>query len=274
LRKYTISKIFKEARLLIALLVFVDIVAVPLLLWRAWINQYPAGIPFFTWMFNGDGIRFRPAFFRWIFGSRIGQLILGGWGLVPFSIGILRTEKRNSFNLAFLGGLILYLIIVATANVKHDYYQIFLIPPIALILAQGGLSLWQDKKIFTLGISRSILFFSIVMMLGLGTYQVKEFYKINHPEIMEAGKAVDKIAPKDALVVTPYNGDTAFLYQTGRWGWPAIDSSIDQIIKRGASYYVSVNLNDKDTEDVMKRFTVVEKTNSYVIVNLLKPKVK
>jgi hypothetical protein len=75
-------------------------------------------------------------------------------------------------------------------------------------------------------------------MIITGFSQIKENYRINHPEIIEAGKVVDELTPKDSLVVAPYNGDTAFLYQTKRWGWPAIDDSIDHIIEKGADYYV------------------------------------
>ncbi len=108
-------------------------------------------------------------------------------------------------------------------------------------------------------------------MLITGWYQVKGNYVINHWEIIEAGSVVDKIAPKDALVVAPYVGDTAFLYQTKRSGWPVIDSSIDTIIKQGASYYVSVDLGSADTKMIESRFETVKKTDKYIIVNLLLP---
>ena len=109
-------------------------------------------------------------------------------------------------------------------------------------------------------------------MYLFGWYQVREFYKINHPEIILAGNALDRIAPKDAKVIASYDGDTAFLYQLKRFGWPVNDSSIDELIKRGATYYVSVNYGDKDTSEAMERFGVVEKTDKYVIVDLTKAK--
>jgi hypothetical protein len=270
LNKFKLKDIFKESKLFIKLLIFVDIVLIPFFLWRTLINKHPEGIPFFTWAFNGDNIRFRPAYWRWIYGERIGYLILGIWGLVPFTYGLLKTSKKNLFNFYFLIGLLLYTLVVATASVRHDYYQIFLIPAIVLMLAQGVKHLWEDKH-FNSYISKFLVIFSVIMMLGMGTYQVKEFYKINHPELIEAGKAVDRLAPKNALVVAPYNGDTAFLYQTGRWGWPELDDSIDNIIKKGASFYVSVNIGDKNTQAIMKRFKVVEKTDKYVVVNLHEP---
>ncbi|KKR61419.1 MAG: hypothetical protein UU02_C0059G0001, partial [Candidatus Woesebacteria bacterium GW2011_GWA1_40_43] len=116
-----------------------------------------------------------------------------------------------------------------------------------------------------------IVVISIGVMLITGWNQIVGNFNINHPEIMEAGEAVDRVTPKDALIVAPYNGDTAFLYQTKRFGWPAIDNSIDNIIEEGADYYVSVNLGSKDTKMIEARFKTVEKTDKYIIIDLNKP---
>src|SRR3989344_3683564 len=266
IKKYGFKQITKDFKLLLSFLIFVDIVFVPFFLWRAWINQHPEGIPFWTWAFNGDHIRFRPAFWRWIFSERLGNLILGIWGLTPFSFGLLKIRK-TLFNHFFLFGMFLYVAVVATASVRHDYYQIFTIPAISLTLASGTVFMWQAKNLNKY-FSRLILIFSLVLMLGTSLYQVKEFYKINHPEIIEAGNALDKIAPKDVLVIAPYNGDTAFLYQTKRHGWPAVDDSFENIIKKGASFYVTVNQGDSDTKYVVDHYKVVEKTDKYLIADL------
>ena len=105
-------------------------------------------------------------------------------------------------------------------------------------------------------------------MFSVGAYQVKEFYKINHPEIISTGEVVDRIVPKDALIIAPYNGDTAFLYHTKRRGWPVVDTDFDTLIDRGADYYVSVTQNDSDTLMLMERFKIVEKTADYIILDL------
>ena len=81
----------------------------------------------------------------------------------------------------------------------------------------------------------------------------------------------DKLLPETAKVIAPYNGDTAFLYQMDRYGWPAVEDSFDNIIKRGADYYVSVILNDADTKYILSKYQIVEKTDSYVIADLHKP---
>ena len=271
IKKYSLKGIIYKPSVLITFLVFTNIVVIPLLLWRGWMTNYPVGVPFFTWAFNGDSIRFRPAFWRWIFAERLGVLILGIWGLIIFSLGILTKLKNSNFVRYFLAGMFFYVLIIATANVRHDYYQIFIIPAVCLALAQGADFLIRSKGLSKTA-SWGILGFSVLMMLAMGWYKVKEYYKVNHPEIIEAGKAVDALVEKDALIIAPYNGDTAFLYQTNHWGWPAIENSIDNIIFRGADYYVSVTPGDADTQMIIRRFEVIKETPTYLIADLHRPK--
>jgi len=271
IKKYGLKKIFGDGKLVIRAVVFLDIVLLPLLLWRIWINGYSTGIPFFEWAFNGDHIRFRPAFWRWIFTERLVKLILASWGLPLFFLGLVRKDLKSNFILFYLLGMFLYVSIVATANVRHDYYQIFAVPAIALAVGAGGDFLLKNK-LFNYVIAYFGFGFMVVMLLGTGIYQVKEFYKINHPELIRAGKAIRRLTPPDARVIAPYNGDTAFLYQTERFGWPAVDTSFDKLIKeRGADYYVSVNKGDADTKYIISKYKVIEETTEYLIADLHQP---
>jgi hypothetical protein len=61
---------------------------IPFAVWRMYEHRFPQGIPASVWLFNGDHIRFRPAFWRWLFGERLGKLILGVWGLIPLAAGL------------------------------------------------------------------------------------------------------------------------------------------------------------------------------------------
>lgn len=264
INKYGIRNIISDKKILQKFVIFSLIMFMPFVLWRLQESRFPEGVPFFAWMFNGDYIRFRPAFWRWIFDERLGRLILGGWGLVLFVLGILRPKLY--FIKYFITSMFLYVVIIATANVRHDYYQILAMPAISLVVASGVCFLWNNL-FFNRAISRVLIIFSIGMMLMVGWLQIKDNYQVNHPEIIEAGHAVDEITPKDALIVAPYDGDTAFLYQTNRWGWPAIDDSIENIIKKGADYYVSVNLGSLDTKMIESRFKTIKKTDKYVIID-------
>lgn len=269
-RKYGFRDILRDRKLMIKSLIFGVIAFTPFIAWRIWESKFPAGIPFYLWAFNGSKIRFKPSFWYWIFGERLGHLILGSFGIIPFTFGVLNTKVRNLFIHWFLIAMLLYVVIVASANVMHDYYQIIIIPAVALGLSAGTIYLWT-QQIFGKWLMRIILVFSIGVMLITGWNQVVGDYNINHPEILAAGAEIDKIAPKNALVVAPYDGDTAFLYATKRWGWPALDNSIDNIIKEGASYYVSINLDSSDTKMIESRFKTLEKTDKYIIVDLHSP---
>jgi len=238
---------------------FALIVFLPFVVWRIWENMYPEGIPFYKWAFNGSKIRFHPAYFRWIFGERIGILILGVWGLIPFIFGLLKKTNNHLAKNLCLSSLV-YLVLVASANVMHDYYQILIIPSVAVIWGLGAEELFSKSKL--------VLALSILIMFLVSWDRIKPFYVVNHPEIIEAGDKIDAITSPDALVIAPYNGDTAFLYQTKRKGWPAIDDSIDNLIERGADYYVSVDLNSNDTQNFEKRFTTLFKTDKYIIIKL------
>ncbi len=269
-KKFGWKKIFTDKKLIAKFAVFSVIAFAPFFLWRWWESKFPEGIPFWKWAFNGNKIRFKPSWWYWLFGERLGHLILGGLGSIPFIFGILNTKIKNFFIHWFFVGVLIYFTVVASANVMHDYYQIQIIPVIALILAAGVVYLW-NQNIFNKWLTRSVLVISIGVMLITGWNQIVGNFNINHPEILEAGREIDKITPKDALIVAPYNGDTAFLYATNRRGWPAVDNSIDNIIKEGASYYVSINLTDKDTTTFQSRFKTVEKTDKFIILNLREP---
>lgn len=267
LSNYTLKEVLTNKKLLMKIAIFSLITLLPFLVWRIWESKFPEGIPLFWWAFNGNSIRFHPAYWNWIFGERLGHLILGSLGLIPFVFGLLDTRSKNYFIHWFLIGTAFYLVCVASANVMHDYYQILIIPPICLALASGSHNLWE-QNIFNKKVARSILLFSVGVMLITGWYQVKGNYAVNNWAMIDAGREVDRITPKDAVVIAPYNGDTAFLYQTKRKGWPAIDDSIDNIIERGANYYVSVDLGSSDTKMIESRFKTIIKTDKYIISQL------
>lgn len=270
LKKYGIKKFLLDKKIIFNTFIYFVIVFVPFMLWRAWEASYPAGIPFYKWAFNGNLIRFKPSWFYWIFGERLGHLILGSLGLIPFTFGVINTKIKNLFIQVFLAGALFYVIVVAGANVMHDYYQILVIPAIALGLSAGTIYLWTTDN-FNRILTRIIAVISISVMLVTGWNQIAGNYGINHPEIIEAGQAVDKLTPKDALVIATYNGDTAFLYQTKRFGWPVVDDSIDNLIEKGASYYASVDLGSTDTKNFETKFKTLEKTDKYIILDLMSP---
>ncbi len=261
--------------------------SLPLLLWHFWISHFPEGIPASAWLLNGDGIRFKGAFWYWLFADRIGRLILGYWGLVLLGFGLVQKMpgKYRHFPLVLLLSSLAYLFVFATGNVRHDYYQILIIPSLAIFLGVGLDTMlagnWRTKLLAVV---------SLLFTLGFGWYFVRDYFNINHPEIVAAGQRLQQVADQHerALVVAPYDGDTAFLYQTNHKGWPIVEKPIPDMIKMGASYYISVKFDDLTSkllansetkeERVLypkrprKSYTLLARTDQYAIIQLVPDK--
>ncbi len=249
---------------------YIVLAAIPFGLWRFWIQQFPEGIPASNWLYNAGGMRLKPAWWRWLFYERLAKLILGGWGTGLLVTGIVsKIKSKNIIFWSWLAGSFAYLIIFAKGNIQHDYYQIILAPTIAVFLGLGidllislpkkNINKWFLYPAITATIAFSILF---------SGYQVKDYYQINHPEIIEAGKKADQLLPLSAKVIAPYGGDTAFLYQTNRQGWPVMIYPYENILKLGATHYVSINY-DENTKRLAENCQVLDKTDQWIIIDLL-----
>lgn len=263
-----------SSNLFIGLLVYWIIGLLPLAVWRQWILQYPEGIAVYTWLFNEGGIRFKGAWFYWLFAKRLAELMLGYWGLLPLGLGILiaPSKKEGWLFRWWIVGALAYMVVIARGNVQHDYYQILLIPVICVYVGKGFAFLFSNK-VFSRAVSFQLSVISLLFMLAFSWYTIRSFYWINRPEIVEAGKLADKLLPKDAKVIAPYGGDTTFLYQINRQGWP-IGFDIDKKMKAGATYYVTVSPTDNDfeTRDLANRYTVLVRNEKFAIIDLTKPK--
>ncbi len=247
------------------------IALLPFVLWRLWILQQPESIPAAGWLMNGDGIRFKPAFWRWILSERLGGEILGVTGLFLFLIGFITRPKNGYFLHIWALAIFLYFAIFATGNVRHDYYQVLFVPVASIFLAKGFVDLFKGGLNY---VSRIWMILLALLFLPLTFYLTwdrnKEFYNINNPSIVEAGKMADKILPKNAIVLAPYNGDSAFLYQTNRAGFAFIPSGAlvkDYIADYGVSAWVSTSLDNR-TNWVMRHFQLLEQNPKFVIVDL------
>ena len=108
-------------------------------------------------------------------------------------------------------------------------------------------------------------------MWAFSWFTIRTYFWINHQEIVDVGKSADLLLPKDAKVIAPYNGDTTFLYQTNRAGWP-LGFDIDKKIEQGATHYVTISPSDADleTRDLANMYTVLVRNERYAIIDLRK----
>jgi hypothetical protein len=290
------KNIFKHLELVI----FAVSAFIPFYLWREWIKNFPSGIPASDWLFNGNGIRLRPAWFRWLFYERLTKLILGWWGwlfvLVNFSsLNILKINLQTIKKLfknkkllteigvygAWILGVLTYLIVIATGNVQHDYYQVFALPIVSIMVGRGIQTLFEhlQEKLAKIKIKKVkkiapllITFLIFALMLKISWKNVRGYFNINHWEYVEAGQMIDALTPADAKVIAPAFSDTVFLYQTNRTGWP-IGFEIEDKVEMGAEYYVSTAYDD-EAKAVEEKYTPIIKTDKFIIIKLEVPEKK
>lgn len=251
----------------------------PFLAWRSWIGQFPTGVPVSDWLFNGNGIRFRPAWFRWLGYERLTKLLLGFFGIVFLPLLLRKLTKDVYIYLSWWLGVIVYFSVIATGNVQHDYYQVLVTPILAITIGYGVVQLYDviSKTTFLKFSKHTRHLLGIIIcatmycaMIFTSFYFTKGFFNVNNWEYVEAGKRVDEVVPDNALVIAPAFGDTSFLFQTNRKGWP-IGFEIDDKINKGATHYVSTSYDD-EARDLEKKYFVIEKTEKYIIIDLKKKK--
>lgn len=265
-RKFGVSVLRKWQVWLFAILCLI-----PLVLWRKWIGNFPEGIPASSWLFNGDGIRFRPSFFRWIFYERIMRLILGYVGAIFGLVGGIRAireirEKNGGFFLSFIISSFAYLIVIATGNVRHDYYQILIIPTVSIMAGLGAAYLVEHfkKNLFL----QAQIYILVALTILLGWIQVKDYFNINDWGMVAAAEEANKILPINTTVIAPYDGSTTFLNLTKRRGWPVFEKPIEDLIKMGAEYLVIANPTLNDFKGFGMKYSHVAESNDYLILKL------
>ncbi|NCN45125.1 MAG: hypothetical protein COU63_00965 [Candidatus Pacebacteria bacterium CG10_big_fil_rev_8_21_14_0_10_36_11] len=242
------------------------IALLPFWWWRNWILQFPSGIPASDWLFNSNLIRLRPAWFRWLFYERLTKLILGFVGIIPVTLAFFTNKKPLKTVLWAWGiGLLTYLIVIATGNVQHDYYQVIFIPFISLLVGSGFYWLWEKAT------KKTILFKTMVILLAITSWllawqQVKGYFNVNHWEYVEAGAAANKLLPPETKIIAPAFGDTIFLFQTNRTGWP-IGFDIDNKITMGAEYYLTTSYDD-EARALEAKYLTITKTDKYLLLDL------
>ncbi len=250
--------------------IFAAITLIPFLAWRWHIEQYPEGMFGTTWLFNQGDIRFTGSYFRWLLFDRMNRLIFATGGFVLFWFGIIakRRLREGWFYHMWLAGIAIFFVVIAKGNVTHDYYQMPLMPVGAIIMARGiNTLLTYGTGLAQRMLNTAVIATLVLMMVAFGWYEVRGYFNINHPEIVEAGQYIDKNLPTDAKVIAPYMADPAFLYQTNRHGWTIGGGKIEEFIAEGATHLVSVH-NNTDIQQWIDRCEIVEQTNTWTLINL------
>jgi hypothetical protein len=140
-----------------------------------------------------------------------------------------------------------------------------------MLIGIGASYLLKSFNDISFFVKYSLFTVTLIFTFAFSWYFVRDYFNINNYSIILAGKAVDRLTPKNAKVIANYNGDTSFLYQTKRQGWASFEKPIPEMIKMGANYLILVNPSNSDL-DLGKTYKIVEANKDFVIFNLnLKP---
>jgi 4-amino-4-deoxy-L-arabinose transferase-like glycosyltransferase len=251
---------------------YLALAIIPLLLWRYHLSLHPEASFASKWLLNGDNIRFTGAFFRWLIFERLNRLIFATGGFVIFVTGLFFGTKNKNYSLFLVWtfAIFTYFTVFAKGNVNHDYYQLPIVAPGVVMAIIGAVELLKIGKTHLTQWLNGLMVLSLfILSLAFGWYEVRGYFNINNPAIVAAGARADAILPRDAVVIAPYQGDPAFLYQTNRNGWP-VGGNIEERMRDGANYYVTTSKDD-EFQELKAKYSLIEETDQYAIIHLVKP---
>ncbi len=268
IKKYSISFVTR-----ISFYLFFILSAIPLILWRIYIQQYPEGIPISGWLITSvhtyqglQNIFFKPAFFRWIFFERINNLILGGYATFFLLVGAMTKLKTNFLHTILLCAL-LYLFTFQGGNVQHDYYQILILPPLAIFVGVGLQYLIQQQKNFIhpfikVPIILAVLLFSFAMSY----YFVKDKYSYSN-DLVKIAEIIQTLTPENEKIITDRLGDTTLLYLANRRGSPVLSDELTEKKKKGYKYFVTLN-GETIEKTKNQNFAVIFENDKFALFEL------
>lgn len=247
---------------------------IPFIAWRWWIGHFPEGIPASDWLFTSvatsEGMKeifMRPAFFRWIFYERISNLILGAYSISLLMLGIIKKPKKTFLLLTIGISSIIYLFTFQGGNVQHDYYQIMILPTLAIFCGLGAGTILSEKKIFLNSFFSFFVISTIMIFSFLFSYnQVKDFYSYNE-NFVKITNTIKMLTEPDARVVTDTMGDTTMLYNIDRKGYPSKYLGFAQMKEQGMNYFVTYNKSTAE-EAVSEGYEIVFENDSFFLIKL------
>ena len=259
---------------IISLVIISAISLLPFLLWRQYIKAYPEGIPSSEWLLthiNTDRglevIFFKPAFFRWIFYERLNIIILGSFSFLLPVIGLLSQTKKHIHYLFSFASLA-YLFTFQGGNVQHEYYQILILPTIAMLLGLGVDHIVKSQKNVYIGVFANILIIGILISSWIFSYDKVRHYYYSLSDIPQFAKVVKDLTDPNDKIVVDTQGDTTTLFAFDRKGSPAIIGIPPELKDMGYSYLFTYN---QETADNLIRdfdLDVVFRNNRFVLIKL------
>lgn len=154
--------------------------------------------------------------------------VAGFAGGVLLIFGLIRSKNipQAGFLWSWLTGTGLYILVFFNLNVVHNYYQIPLVAPAAVLIGWGILSAAQNNQIKILSMSSAVVLVNFI-------YAEINYYGISHDHV-EAGRIIQENTPEQALVIVTYGNldcrNPQILYRAHRKGWSVEEAALNPTV--------------------------------------------
>jgi 4-amino-4-deoxy-L-arabinose transferase-like glycosyltransferase len=277
---------------------------VPVLLW----NRHAASVTSIYWpearvdlhwlVARGDDLdlRFSADFYKAMAISM--GLLLTPAGCVLCAAGGITALRARGFGVlwVWIGTWVAFIIALAELHSTHYYYQLPMLPPLAILSARGAAWLWRQGQLVWKRRRRAPTVLAAATALGLAgaqsaayVYYFQEAYDIRQrlPHHMELALLLKERTAPDALVAV-YDGwgDTALTYYADRKTWllPSLPGAsgvpnLAQLRARGVTHFITVNssyarrvpevMGDRALWDQLTReYALVVRHDHYLVFDL------
>jgi 4-amino-4-deoxy-L-arabinose transferase-like glycosyltransferase len=192
--------------------------------------------------------------------TRAWALHLTPGGFILALVGLLtmwRVPRRRIVDV-WLGVVLLFIIVTAEGNFHHEFHQLPLIPPAALLFGLAAAPAFDGAWLRRVGgrwtgsIGSAVALLAIALLSFKFSGVVENFFRPDRLDMIpiDAGRALQGVTPADALLVTAEyeeygNNSPILLYWAHRRGWSfdktSITPQVIELLKNrfGARYFVT-----------------------------------
>ena len=186
------------------------------------------------------------------------HLTPAGFALTLFALIALWRWPRRRILDAWVGVVLLFILVTAEGNIHHEFHQLPLLPPAALLFglaaapAFDGAWLREKGGRFLGPLGSAVALVAVAMMSFTYSGVVQNFFRPDRLDMIpiDAGRALQRVVDPSALMVTVEyeeygNNSPILLYWAHRRGWSfdktSITPQVIELLRKdfGARYFVT-----------------------------------
>ena len=161
-----------------------------------------------------------------------------------------------------------YLFTFQGGNVQHEYYQILILPTVAILLGLGvDFIITSQKNIYTT-IAAYVIIITTLVSAWIFSYDKVRHYYYALSDIPQFARIVKDLTDSSDKIVVDTQGDTTTLFAFDRKGSPAIIGIPPELKDMGYSYLFTYN--QETANNLIRDFNlkVVFRNNRFSLLKL------